>query len=113
MYIRLLRCGCGGGGGGSSTATDGYIAYSAPVIPTECGLTRTVLNTWMTALICIKLQDKFEKAGINVVSVNQLLGLLQSALNYPDNYCYFYEQLQYFQQSLLPSIITNVPECFS
>lgn len=106
-----MGCPCSGGGG----STGGEIIYP-PITHTQivdCGLNRSILNTWMTALICIKLQDKFTQAGIGLVATNQMLGIIQSGLNYPDNYCYFYEQLEYFKDNLLPQIVANVPECFS
>lgn len=106
-------CACGSGGLSQQSSGNPSLQRASNPISTDCGLTKTVLKTWFAGLICIKLQDKFVAAGIGVTVLNQILGVVQSALNYPDNYCYFYEMLEYFKDNLLPSIIANVPECFS
>lgn len=79
----------------------------------SCDLTKQVLETWKAALKCVKQKGKQAQIGLAMSQINQMAGFIQSALNYPDNYCYYYEQLAYFQDAILPQIISNVPECIN
>lgn len=81
------------------------------IINQNCGMTRAILNNWYKMLACVKRNEYGERVNLAVVQMNQMLGVIQSALNYPDNYCYFYEQLEYFQTNVLQLIVNNVPEC--
>ena len=81
------------------------------IINLNCGVTIELLEHWQKILFCIKNEDKTSLIYSNTVVINQYLGLIQSALNYPDNYCYYFEQIENFQNSLLPLIVNNVPEC--
>jgi hypothetical protein len=105
--------GCPCGSSGSTVNIAPAHTYRPPEVVINCDLNQSVLKTWMGALQCIKTQDKFVQAGIALVTTNQILGILQSGLNYPENYCYFFPQLEFFKDNLLPKIVINVPECFS
>lgn len=79
--------------------------------PTDCDFTRQIIQAWQTKLACVKLNNKLNLIGLDTSQANVYLGYLQSALNYPDNYCYYLVKLQEFQLNILPRIITNVSEC--
>lgn len=87
-------------------------SQSEPLV-TDCGLNKQVLTTWLKMLDCVKRNQLWAETGLSLVPTNQFLGVIQSGLNYPDNYCYFYPQLQYFQENILPIIISNVPQCIN
>lgn len=86
--------------------------FAVPVNP-NCPFNKTLLTAWKAILNCIKQTRKYQESGMSKVVVNQMAGIVQSAINYPDNYCYYEEQLVYFQSQLLPIIVTNVSECVS
>lgn len=79
--------------------------------PSDCSITKQMLIKWKAMLNCVKINKKLDLIGLNEVTVNQYLGVIQSALNYPDNYCYYKIQLENFQTINLPLIIEYVSEC--
>lgn len=83
-----------------------------PLVPTECDFTKVLLQNWYNILNCVK-SGNLGKINLTLLQANSYLGYLQSALNYPDNYCYYNKQLTEFQQSVLPRIVANVPECIN
>lgn len=92
----------------------------SPTVPTAkilvnngCGLDKDILTTWQKMLQCVKKNQKQENINLYISQINQLLGVIQSALNFPDNYCYYYEQLEYFKDNVLPLIVNNVPDCLN
>jgi hypothetical protein len=62
-------------------------------------------------MACVKASNKGIVIGLSVPKINIYLGYLQSALNYPDNYCYYFDKLEEFRLTILPRIIANVPAC--
>lgn len=107
-----MGCGCSSGGGNTSVAN--VANYSQNVkrsIPSTCDITRDVLIKWQNMLKCVKNSGNISAVGVAELAINQLLGIVQSALNYPDNYCYYSLQLNYFKDNILTKIVENVPEC--
>lgn len=104
-----MGCGCGSS---SSSSQPVLTSNKNRIEPIEnCDITHENLITWKNFLTCIKTNNYFTKAKIDKTTVNQFLGIVQSGLNYPTNYCYFYEQLDFFRTNILPNLITNVSEC--
>lgn len=81
--------------------------------PGSCSLNKDTLQTWKTIVACLRTSNNLSTAGITVFEANVFAGTIQSALNYPDNYCYFARELENFQSNILPRIVTNVPECIN
>lgn len=80
--------------------------------PEDCDYTKTLIQNWFAILSCVKI-NKLNKIDLTVGQANMYLGYFQSALNYPDNYCFYTDKLQEFQTNVLPRIVTNVPECLN
>lgn len=100
----------------AALAREGRVAERrSGIVPTTlnspCSLTKEVLEAWQKALTCVKIKGKGDLIHLPQASMNQMLGILKSALYFPENYCYYKPQLEYFQVNVLPQIITNVPEC--
>lgn len=79
--------------------------------PEDCEYTQKLLRTWYNALDCVKQHGKLQLISLNAQQANSYLGYLQSALNYPDNYCYYQDKLEEFKLKVLPRIIFYVPKC--
>lgn len=79
----------------------------------DCNYTKALLEKWYSALYCVRINNKSDAIGITNQKINSYLGYIQSALNYPENYCYYLNEIDSFQQNILPRIITNVPNCFN
>lgn len=105
------------GGGGSSTQAYQYAAIHQHNTPqmaydaANCTYTNAILEKWKLILTCIKIQSLGSLVGIETFQMNVLMGVIQSALNYPNNYCFYKQQLDDFQTNILPRIIENVPDC--
>jgi hypothetical protein len=100
---------CGGGNAGYVSGT--YTARIPRVPDPNCTVTIEMLIQWRAILNCIKTAGKFEQAHLSEPELNTFLGLVQSAINYPDDYCYYMDRLTSFQQDKLPLIVGYVPEC--
>jgi hypothetical protein len=87
------------------------IANTPRVINENCLYTSGLLNIWINAIKCCKESDKLMLIGLNAFQANIHIGNIQSAINYPEDYCYFEQQLIDYQQNILPRIIEYVPEC--
>lgn len=104
-----MGCGCG--------AKKANVAVAQPVnvttqpVVTQCDITADTLNKWFSILQCVKNNNSYQKTGVSEITVNQYTGILQSALNYPDNYCYYSAQLNVFKDTILIKIIENEPIC--
>lgn len=83
------------------------------VFDENCEITSELLNNWKQILLCIKNNIAFETVGLSEFNINSLLGIIQSAINYPDNYCYYSPQLENFKNNILLRIVENVPECIN
>lgn len=109
-----MGCGCGS----KTNAVNTVVTYNQPtgvkiISSKECTITKNDILKWQNVLKCIKTEGKFIQADITEFNVNQLLGIIQSALNYPENYCMYKAQLDYFKDSILVKIVMNVPECIN
>lgn len=83
------------------------------VQPQDCNYTKSVLQNMLDLLKCVKLKNKLNIISITDVQYNSYAGYLQSALNYPDNYCYYQFKIEEFQNNILPRITYYVSECNS
>lgn len=102
---------CGCAGTGTPTQISGISQPNQSEQQVQCPLTREMLVIWKNAITCVKQNGKQDLIGLPGNAINAYIGLVQSAINYPDYYCYYWDQLQIFQSSILPRIIENVPEC--
>lgn len=107
---------CSGGGvvyNGSGFASNPNIPKRVITPAVDCLLTKEILARWKNTLKCIKNNNQLETIGLVNSSANQILGIIQSALNYPDNYCFYEQELSYFQTTVLPLIIEYASECYN
>jgi len=109
-----MGCGCGGGGNASSNKT----SNATPVLKLQtkkedCTITKEAIQKWMTIIKCVSAKDKLKELGLSEFNINQTLGIMQSALNYPDNYCMYEIHLDAFQNDVLIKIVASVPECLN
>lgn len=106
-----MSCPCNGG---SISPYQNYRqAFQAQQIEQSenCEFTRSIIKAWLDSLKCVKENNKLTEVGLDLYSTNRFLGILQSSLNYPDNYCYYQADLITYQTEVLPKIILNVPNC--
>lgn len=105
--------GCGACAAAAAKNNQSYSLRKRQVVEVniDCDYTKEIITNWLNALKCIKLNNKESQIGIDAYTRNRYLGILQSALNYPDNYCYFFTDLEAFKIDILPQIISNVPDC--
>ena len=78
-----------------------------------CVFTKQILENWKAALKCIKAKNKNNLIYLTIPEINRWSGIIQSSLNYPDNYCYLQTDLTEFQSVVLPLILANVSECIN
>jgi hypothetical protein len=104
-----MGCGCSSRNYSNNTARS-----FAPIIPPaagSCDLSLDILNTWNNILLCVKSNGLYSTIGTSEIVINQYLGLVQSAKNYPENYCYYSVELEKFKTILLQKIIQNATIC--
>jgi hypothetical protein len=102
-------CGNKAGTGGKTPAV--RPTKKAKTENADCIFKGGILIVWYNALKCVKDTGKLGLIGITSHQANKHLGIIQSALNQPDNYCLFETQLTDFYTNILPRIIENVPNC--
>lgn len=103
---------CGVCGGNSQMQTRVGVAYTQnPVFIEDCDLTVDLIKNYKKFLECCKDSNVLTDIGITTQLCNSYLGYFQSALNYPDNYCYYNTKIQEFITNVLPKILINVPNC--
>lgn len=105
-----MGCGCNSG---VSTQEKIGNNINYPVIPriANCTITETTILKYKSMLECCKSTNTLSLINLTVIQCNSYLGYFQSALNYPDDYCYYYEKINNFTESILPLIINNVYNC--
>lgn len=102
---------CGSCSGKSSTsANTPHSTKTKKIItkPEDCLYDEGILNSYINMLNTVKNNGTYAQIGLSIPKINAYLGLIQSALNYPDNYCLFEKHLDVFRSSTLPKLITNV-----
>lgn len=77
----------------------------------DCPFSGGLLIIWYNALKCVKDTGKLSLIGLTTYQANLYLGHIQSAINFPDNYCLFSVKLTDYQINILPRIIEHVPNC--
>ena len=103
-----MGCGCNSGG----AIFQSQPAYQNSYVKNEnCEITLDMITNYKRFLECVKNTGNLAAIGISTVQCNSYLGYFQSAINYPDDYCYFQIKLQDFIDNVLPKILINVPNC--
>jgi hypothetical protein len=100
-------------------STCGKITTTAPVPVTQssqilvndptCTYTMDQLNNWSKILICCKDKMLYISLNISPSTLNQYLGIVLSALNYPTYPCYFKSQLDIIEDTIM--MIQNTGQC--
>lgn len=72
----------------------------------DCIYTQDMLTDWLTSLKCAKNKNLTGIFNITVYRLNSYIGIVQSALNYSTNPCYFKAKLDEIK-TLVDSIKTN------
>lgn len=101
-------CDCANGGAFITSAAYEPVAIK---LNFNCQITGEILINWQRILNCIKSNQKYSLLNLTLTKVNMLLGIIQSAINYPDDYCYYEIALDEFKNIVLPLIISNAAEC--
>lgn len=97
-----MRCGCGNLSVSNSPAVNEYMPLPhKPCVEINCTYTLEQLIGWKDRLNCIKSTLVGQDA-----SINRYLGTVISAINYPTNLCYFYNELILIEDALL-----DLPQC--
>lgn len=105
-----MACGSCNKSSFSSSSSIGPMTRSQSNIVGNCEFTQEILLNWRNILRCLKASGSNSLQGLSLTEINRYLGTVQSSINYPDNYCYYNQQLQDFQ-SLIPIIIENASNC--
>jgi hypothetical protein len=107
-----MGCGCGGRGA-APVATGHSVApqQQKERVITQCTLSKDVITKYKEILLCLKINNSFSNYGLNIATMNSLIGVMISALNYPTDYCYYQNQINNFQQNYLPRIIESNDSC--
>lgn len=107
-----MGCGCGSSSNQEVGSSNVFLSNSVQSNE-PCDILQSNIVTWQNILKCVKTSGKLALIGLSEFNVNQYLGIIQSALNYPDNYCLYKPQLDYIKDTILPNIIENVTECIN
>lgn len=102
---------CGGNYVNSNLSVRSTGSVKSVYSPTDCDYTKESLQKWQRLLECVLINNKSSLIGITDQKIRSYLGYIQSALNYPDNYCFYKDVLDDFSTNILPRIILNVPNC--
>lgn len=106
-----MGCGCQSKKANNAAVMAQPVNVTTQAPQTTCDITLQLLENWEKVLNCVKSNDSFQKTGVAEITVNQYLGLIQSAKNYPNNYCFYGGNLNNFRNVILPKIIQNEPIC--
>lgn len=98
-------CNCGKGTSNIQSTLQNKTPVKTITAPQDCFFNKEILQNYKNLLEQIKEKNIISEAGLTIKSINSYLGLVQSALNYPDNYCLFEQQLSDFRDKILPKII--------
>lgn len=104
---------CAAAAAAQNSGSYGNVNYERTIreVDPNCEMTAEVLYAWRAMLNCMKLKGTYRAVGLTSQELNSILGIVQSAINYPDDYCHYADRYAYFQNTILPLIVTNVPEC--
>lgn len=88
-----MGCGCNA----KANNTNGFTPAIQVSSAANCMLDRDILLNWQSKLECVQQNNLYNASGIGLgidtTTLNRLLGVVQSALNWSSNYCYFENQL--------------------
>ena len=97
-----MGCPCENSGILNSPIVEEYLPFNnKPCVTVNCNYTINQLTIWKDRLICIKSKIIGQESLIN-----KYLGIVISAINYPTNVCYFYNDLILVEEALL-----TLPTC--
>lgn len=104
-----MGCGCSSG---TSTDTNQVVNTANRVVtsPENCFFDKDILLQYKNIVEIIKNNDLYSTVGMTIQQSNSYLGIIQSALNYPDNYCLYESQLTTFKDTILPNLLIHVAE---
>lgn len=80
------------------------IRNNTPIL--DCIYTQDMLTDWLTTFKCVKTKNISALFNLTVYKLNSYLGIIQSALNYSTNPCYFKPKLDEISP-LIDTIKTN------
>lgn len=96
-----MGCNCGKGVVPITELT--YSPTSNDTLNQPCSYNFSNISDLYTKLNLVKLNNQASNIGITNIQLNGYLGILISALNYSNNYCYFAPSLDIISQ-LIPLI---------
>lgn len=102
-----MGCNCGGGSNTNQIQKTVKTQEQLVTPPIDCFYDKEILSNYKKLLDTVKEKELFSEINLNIRAVNSYLGLVQSALNYPDNYCILEPQLDIFRFSVLPNLIEH------
>lgn len=70
---------------------------------TDCTVTKEQIETWLNLLQTAKKNG----SSVSEQLLNSNIGIMQSALNYPNNYCYYQQRIDIFKEFVLPKLMNE------
>ena len=101
-----MGSGCGCGTASNNAPYTGFTPAIQVTAALNCMVERDMLLNWKSKLDCVQAKHLYSVIGIEVATLNRLSGIVQSALNWTSNYCYFEHQLREVLL-LMPKIIAT------
>lgn len=98
--------GCGCGTMANNAPYTGFTPAIQVTASVNCMVDRDMLLNWQGKLNCVQQNHLYDAVGIDTTTLNRLSGVVQSALNWTSNYCYFEHQLQEVML-VIPKIIAT------
>lgn len=83
-----MPCSSCGGVSGSSSQLRAIVQQVQESLE-PCSYTQENLSSWLIALNCVKTKGLYTNFSITSQKLNSYLGIVQSAVNYSTNPCYF------------------------
>ena len=76
----------------------------------DCEFTIYLLENWLGKLLCVKNNNQQSLINITTPELNALIGVVQSAINTPQNLCLFQSHLVTVRTYIM-LIASHVPNC--
>ncbi len=100
-----MGCGCQSG---NKSEEKSFSQRSISITsPEDCYYTGEILINYLNLLNVVVENDEYSLYSLSKPQVNAYLGLIQSAINNPDNYCIFEKELDKFKNKVLPKLLMN------
>jgi len=97
-----MGCGCSN----TTSINSGFTPAIQVTASINCMVDKDMLSNWKSKLECVQANNLYNIIGIDNATWNRLYGIVQSALNWTSNYCYFEYHLQEVML-LIPKIIAT------